>query len=276
MEYVFEPNERVRPPFRSYVDDLWERRQFLTALARSELRGARSSTLLGELWGVIDPIFQAGIYFFLITLFRGGGASPEENRERLALLVGCIFLFTFGQSAVTDGSRSILKAQGLMLNSTFPRALLPLASVYRSLLQLGPALVIYAVFHLLLRQPVGVGVATLPLLFAIQVVLCTGMALLFATFTVFLRDTTNLLAYAMRVLFFATPVLYPVSLLSPTTRTVMLANPFYPLFHSYQEVIVGGTPDPLMVLLAMGWAALFAVAGYRVFVSHERSFALRL
>lgn len=276
VEYVFEPNERALPPIREYFEELWERRRFLVALAKSELRGARSSTWLGELWGVLDPVFMAAIYYFLITLLRGAGATQAENEQRLAIMVGCIFLFSFTQSAITDGGRSILKHQGLMLNSTFPRALLPLTSVYRAMLQLVPALAIYAVFHAVLHQPVGIGVFMLPFLFVVQVVMATGLAFVFATLTIFLRDTTNLLGYLMRILFFATPILYPVSFLSSSLQTIMLVNPFYGLFASYQAVITGGTPDLFLVLHATAFATLFIVIGYRVFVSNERTFALRL
>ena len=59
---VFEPNALDLPPLREYVAELWARRRFLVELAESEVRGLRSSTLLGELWTLADPLFQATIY----------------------------------------------------------------------------------------------------------------------------------------------------------------------------------------------------------------------
>jgi ABC-type polysaccharide/polyol phosphate export permease len=277
VTYVFEPNDKSRPPFRQYVNDLWERRRFMIAMAEAELRGPRSTMLLGELWAVIDPIFQAAIYYFLINLIRGGAEGGVSGQQRLALMVGCIFLFNFSSTVVQDGGRSILKAKGLMLNSTFPRALLPLSSLYKALIELLPAVCIYILFHLLLRMPAGPGLFLLPLVFLIQVTVSLGLALIFATLTVFFRDTTNILSYLMRIFFFATPIIYPVGTVPEGLRPIAtVLNPFFGLFSAYQEIILGNVPTVAQLLPATVWAIGSIIIGYRIFVSHERNFALHL
>ncbi|MEZ5179779.1 MAG: hypothetical protein R2746_16295 [Acidimicrobiales bacterium] len=72
---------------------------------------------------MIDPLFQAAIYWFLITMIR---SSPSQDTTyRLTILISGIFLFTFSSTVVSGGGRSIIRNKGLMLNSTFPRILLP-------------------------------------------------------------------------------------------------------------------------------------------------------
>jgi teichoic acid transport system permease protein len=274
VEYVFEAHSVSLPTVREYLNDLWERRQFIRALAKAELRGTHTNTILGELWSIIDPLFQAAIYFFIVTIIRGG--SSADPLGYATLIIAGVFLFNFTRIALNDGGRSILNAKGLMLNSTFPRALLPISECYKGLLEFAPSVVLYAIIHVATGRPIGQGVFLLPLLFLLQVAMSVGMAFLIATATVYVRDTVNLLNYLLRILIFVTPVIYPVSGLSPTLKTILSVNPLFPLFSAYQTILLGGLPTAGQVMITFFWAVFFLVVGYRVFVTHERAFALRL
>jgi len=272
VEYVFEPHSAEMPALRPYLSDLWERRSFIGEMARAEIRGKRSSAVIGQLWAVLDPMFQAAIYFFLITVLRGGNRGKAE----LCALIFCVFMFSLTMTALNKGGRSILSGKSLMLNSTFPRAMLPLASIYEGLVSLIPAMCVYAVLHLVCQQPIGAGIATLPLLLAIQTVLNIGFAMLIATITVFVRDMTNALTYVTRILMFTTPVIYSTATLSPTLQRILAFNPFFALFVCYRAVVAGGMPPGGSLLQAIGWAIIIFAIGTRAFLSHERAFAMRL
>lgn len=273
VEYVFEPHSSAMPPVRRYLQDAWDRRHFVVAMAKADLRGPRSRTGLGELWAIADPLFQAGIYWFLLSTIRSNGS---DQTERLTILVSGIFLFTFTSTVLGGGGRSIIRNKGLMLNSTFPRILLPATEIYKGLLDLGPYLAVYAVIHLLLGGPIGPGLFVLPLLLVLQILISSGLALIFATLTVFVSDMSNLLDYIMRVLFFTTPILYPVADLPSLAVTLLKINPFFALFAAYQAVVTGGVPGFDLIAQAMFWAVVTCYFGFRLFVSRERAFALRL
>jgi teichoic acid transport system permease protein len=275
VEYVFEAHSTDRPPAREYVRDLWARRQFLRTLAKARIRGEQSNTFMGELWGVLDPLFQAAIYMFLVTVIRGGRGGPDVWSTATMIISG-VFFFNYTRAALNDGGRSILNSKGLMLNSSFPRALLPLAEIYKGLLEFAPSIALYAVIHLVTQRPIGQGVFLLPLLFLLQTAMGIGIAFLVATATVYVRDTVNLLNYVTRILIFVTPVIYPASSLAPPLRALLSLNPLFPLFAAYQAIVLGGVPSVGQVFLTAFWAVLFLVVGYKVFVSHERAFALRL
>lgn len=272
--YVFEAGGASMPPVREYLAEAWERRHFVTSMAKADLRGPRSRTALGELWAVLDPLFQAGIYWFLInTIRRGGTADPTE---RLTILISGIFLFTFINTVVNQGGRSIIRNKAMMLASTFPRILLPATEIYKGLLDLGPSLAVYALIHVLIGAPIGPGLLVVPLLLFFQLLISTGVALIFATLTVYVRDMSNVLNYVMRILFFATPILYPVSLLPGVAATVLQVNPFFALFACYQAAFLGGLPPIGYLLQSAAWSVVLVIVGFRTFVSRERGFALRL
>lgn len=274
VEYVFEPHSVGLPPVRAYLVDLWERRRFMAALAKAELKGPRSNTFAGQMWAVLDPCFQAAIYWFMIVVIRGGAQTNQT--EYLTVLIASVFLFNYTRIALNEGGRSIIKSKGLLLNSTFPRALLPLAMVYKGLLEMMPSAAIYLAIHLAFQRPIGQGIVVLPLLFLAQTGMNIGLALIFATLTVYVRDVSQLLTYITRVLMFTTPVIYQVKTLPPNIRAVLVYQPLFPLFASYQEIIAGRMPATGMVLQSLAWSIGFLLVGGRLFLSHERAFALRL
>lgn len=270
--YVFDATRRGAPALRPYLRSLWERRHFMVELARADLRARRSNTILGGLWSVLDPLFQAGIYYMLFTIIQQGNRPTEF----LHVLIGGIFLLQLVLGALTDGARSIRGGKYLMLNSAFPRALLPLTTVCRGVMSFGPAVFVYALFHVLLGSPYGWGLALLPVLFVLQVVLMIGIALLVSTIVVFFQDAGNAVQYVGRILFFTTPVIYPVTFLPDDLRAWLAWQPLFALFASYQEILDGGVPDLTLLVQVPLWAIAFLVVGATVFLRHEREFALRV
>jgi len=272
IEYVFEADAPSATPLVPYIKALWERRRFMLEMARAELRGRQSSTILGRLWGVLDPLLQAGIYYLVFTIIRQG-ARPTDF---LHVLIAGIFLFQLALSAITEGGRSIRNSKSLMLNSTFPRALFPITAVCRGVMKLAPAVPVYAAFHIGLRAPVDWGLLLLPMLFVVQAVLMVGLALLVSTLVVFFRDASNAVQYIGRVLFFTTPVIYPLEAIPEGIRDALSWQPFFALFAAYQEIFGGDMPEPGLLVQAALWATFILIVGTRVFRRHERELAIRL
>jgi teichoic acid transport system permease protein len=207
-----------------------------------------------------------------------GGQGGRGTAEGLLLLIGCLFLFDFTRIALTDGARAVTSGRALLMNSSLPRALLPVTAIYKGLLELIPAGLVYLVIFLAFGQTIGPGVVFLPLIVAIHTAMNLGLALIFATLSVYIRDVANMLSYFTRVLLFVTPVLYPVSFLStyPAIERVLIFNPLFPVFAAYQEIITGGAPTIGQVVLSIFWAALLLTAGTYLFLSRERAFALHI
>jgi teichoic acid transport system permease protein len=272
VEYVFEAGIAASTPLVPYVKDVWERRRFIVELARAGVRGKQASTILGRLWGVIDPLFQALLYFLLFTIIRRGGRPIDF----LPILIAGFFLFGLATSALTEGGRSIRSSRNFMLNSTFPRAVFPITSVYAAIIRFAPAVFVYAAFHIVLGAPTTRALLLLPVMFAIQLVMMLGLALLASTTVALWADAGNAIQYVSRILFFTTPVIFPLATIPPGIRDVLFWQPFWALFESYQEIFGGEVPELGQVLLAVVWAVFFLVVGTRFFLRHERELAMRL
>lgn len=271
IEYVFEPSSTNMLPLGEYLRSLWERRQFILALARSDNRKMRSNSALGGLWSVLDPLIQSLLYFVLYTTIRGG-----KNMDFLPVIIGGFLMFRLALSAMSDGGRSLKQSKGLVLNSTFPRALFPITTVCKGVLMMPPAIAVMVLFNIALGPTLGWSVLMFPLLFALQLVMMVGLALLIATIVVYFKDADNAVQYMIRLMFFITPVIYPVSLLSDNLQAVLAWQPYFTLFASYQAILSGAWPSLWQLAQVALWAVVTLAIGLRVFRRYEHEFAIRL
>jgi ABC-type polysaccharide/polyol phosphate export permease len=270
---VYEPHARGLPPLRRYVRQLWGRREFIWELARTELRAKHLNTVFGQAWTVLNPLLLAGVYFLLIGVLLGG---PRATREYLALLVGGLFFYYYTRNALNFGTKSVVGGGKLVMNTAFPRALLPVSAALTALLTFLPTVAVWVVIHLALGQPAGVGWLLIPVLLLIQTTFNLGAAMALAALQVYFRDTENFLPYFLRIWLYLSPVLWTIGHVPEAVRPWLHLNPLFPLFAALQEVLFGRVPSVGLLAAAAAWAVGLFLLGGLFFVSREREFAVRI
>ncbi len=271
--HVYEPHKVGLPPIGSYVRELWKRREFALELAKTNLRAQHFNTVFGQLWLIINPILLAGVYFILVDILRSGSRGDEF----FAHLMAGLFAYYFVQQSLQQGVRSVVSGGRLILNTAFPRALLPIASVITAFMRFLPTLLIYIPVHLVSGLPVGPELLWLIPIALILLVFAMGMTMLVAAGQVYFRDLKSFLPYATRIWLYSTPILYYAREVPDRYDWILSVNPLAPMITSWSTVIDEGKAPPLDdMLLATGWAiGIFLVAAV-FFVSREREFAVRL
>jgi teichoic acid transport system permease protein len=272
--HVFVPHSVGLPPLRSYARELWRRREFALELARTKLREQNFDTVFGQLWLVLNPMLLALVYFILVDILR---ASDSRNSEFFAHLVAGLFAFMIIHNATTVGVRSVTKGGRLILNSAFPRALLPLSAVITSFMRFVPTFVIYVPIHLASGLPVNANqLWVLPIL-ALLLLVASGLAMLVAAAQVYFRDLSNFLPYALRIWLYVSPVLYYADEVPQRYKWLLDVNPVGGLLTAWSDVLnAGHAPQLESMLLGLAWGiGLFLAAGL-FFLSREREFAVRL
>jgi ABC-type polysaccharide/polyol phosphate export permease len=270
---VYEPHPIGLPPLRPYLRAVWQRRHFALELARTNLRVQHFNTALGQLWLVVNPLLLGFIYFLLVDIVRAGSRGPEF----LAHLMLGLFAFRFVSDSVSQGARSVVGGGRLILNTAFPRTLLPLASVMTSFMRFVPTLLVYGVMHVIAGLPVGLHLLWAIPIFALLAVFATGAAMLVATAQVYFRDLRNFLPYLTRIWLYVSPILYYAHEVPSRFKPIVEANPLYPLLTSLSDVVNGGgSPSAGLLLWGLASAVVAFVAGGLLFISREREFAVRL
>jgi len=272
---VYESTATGMPPLRPYLTELWGRRRFIWHLARSDLKAEHYDSAIGQLWVILDPLLLAAVYFLLRTVVRPAGAGAVRN-EIIAHLVWAVFMFTFMSNAMMAGARSLLNGRGLIMNAAFPRAVLPITAMIKSVFDFLPTVLVYFAFHLVLGQPFGLALFALPLIIVILTLMGLGLGLLFAPLMVFYRDTAGFLPYVTKVWLYVTPVLYFVREIPPALLIYLRFNPLYPSFAALEQIFNAQWPSPTYLLAASAWAIGFFLVGAVAFLARERDFAVRL
>jgi teichoic acid transport system permease protein len=272
------PHRAGLPPLIPYFRELWHRRAFSAELSKATMRGANTSTFFGQAWLVLNPLLLAAVYYLLVAIIRG-----ENNPAFFAHLTLGLFAFNLVSTAITSGSTSVTTSGKLLMNTPFPRLLIPLSTVRTAFFRFLPTVPVYFVFHLLFLTNVWNLKMLLSLYFlGTMIVFAMGAAAFFAALQVYFRDTSSFLPFFVRIWMYLSPVLWApehvAGRFSPLLLTLIALNPMYSMLGGYSQLIQdpSGFPPLYMWVSAAAWSLAVAAGGFLFFISREREFTVRL
>jgi ABC-type polysaccharide/polyol phosphate export permease len=250
-------------------------RGLIQSLVARELKARYRGSVLGFFWSFVNPLLLLAIYSFVFTTIM---PARVEGVQPYALFMLCgILPWTWFAASLTEASGSLISGGNLIKKVLFPAEVLPIVSVLANMVHFVLALPIVVFFLVLYRHPPDVAdLAWFPAAVAVQLVFTTGLALVLSALTVHFRDIRDILANALTLWFFSTPIIYPWFLeeVEPY-RLFFNVNPFTHLAISYQEILF--FPGPMghwRWLLALAVAAMGVfLAGYWLFDRLRDSFA---
>ena len=271
------PHRAGLPPVVPYFRELWHRRAFAAEMSKAVMRGSNTSTFFGQLWLILNPLLLAGVYYLLVTVIRG-----QHDPAFFTHLTLSLFAFNLVSTSINSGSTSVTSSGKLLMNTPFPRLLIPLSAVRTAFFRFLPTVPVYFVFHLIFLTNVWHPKMLLALYFLGTMVLFgMGCAAFFATLQVYFRDTSSFLPYFVRVWMYLSPVLWKPEriehILSPTVSTLMQLNPMYSMLGGYTRLLQTSEFPPLYMWVTAGaWSLVVAAIGFLFFMSREREFTVRL
>jgi len=271
--HVYLPHKVGLPPMRHYLSLVWKRREFALELSRTTMRAKHFDTAFGQLWLLLNPLLLGSVYFLLVDLIR----RHPRPLSFFAHLLGGLFLYQVLQTGATEGSNSVVRGGGLILNTAFPRSLLPLASMATSFKRFVPTLAIWAIIHI-----ASGGGFTVYMLWSIPIVamvtvFSTGVAMFCGAAQVYFRDLSSFLPYLLRIWMYISPILYYWDDVPKHIQHWLLLNPMASMLASWSDVLQKQQAPPLnLMLIGTGWAVFGLVFGALFFISRERDFAVRI
>jgi teichoic acid transport system permease protein len=269
---VYVPHRIGIPPLGPYLAELWRRRDFAIEMSRMGLRAQHYGTAFGMLWLLLGPLCLGAVYFILVDILRGGHHPPGF----FAHLLGGVFAYQLFAESVRRSAASVTSGGKLILNTAFPRALLPLSEVITSVMRFIPMMLLYAVIHLISGITVNLNTLWALAVFVEILVFATGLSLLFAALQVYYRDVKEFLPYLMRVWLYMSPVLWYADKVPHGYEWLLYVNPLGGMLTAWSEALAGDPVGGRWLLLGAGWAVIGLLVGFFFFVSREREFAVRL
>jgi len=234
----------------------------LWLMSVTEFRRTYFGTVLGYVWSLIRPLMLFAVLLFVFThVFRVGS---EKAPEYPVLLLLGIVLFTFFQEATTNAVTSVVAQEGVVRKTQFPRLVIPTTVVLTAFFNLCLNLVVVLIF-ILAR---GIDPMWTWLLFPVALlalfVLTTAVSMLLSVLYVRFRDVAIIWTVLAQVLFYATPVLYPIEIFeNQTYERLLFINPLAPIFEQVRVWVIEPNA-PTATEVVGGWVHLVPAAAFFV------------
>lgn len=250
--------------------ELWHYRELLYFLAWRDVKIRYKQTLLGVAWAVLQPLLTMLMFWILFGRLAGikSDGIPYPIFAFTALL-----LWTFFSNAVTTSSNSLVGSSNLITKVYFPRMIIPMASVGAGLLDLlisFPLLVVLALYY---GVPLRWTILMAPLIVLLTMLLAVGVGMWLSALNVKYRDVRYAVPFVVQLWLFASPIIYPSSMLPDRWRWLLRLNPLTGIIEGFRASFFGRQFDwaalGVSVAITVGILVYSAYAFRRV----ERSFA---
>lgn len=249
---------------------LYHYRALLATLTGRELTARYRGSVLGWAWSLANPVILLLVYTFVFTYVfdsRGVGVDPYA----LFLVTG-LMPWIWIQGSLLEGSGALLANSALIRKATFPSELLAfvptLANLVHFLLTVPVVAAAIVAARLMGYEVSGPAALLLPVIVLLHLPMIAGLSIGLAALNTHFKDVKDLLANALTVLFFTTPILYTLDMIGGHPALVRLVawNPMSPHIRAYQAVLFHGTvPGPALWLAMVVTSLLAWTAGTWLF-----------
>ncbi len=264
----------VIKPSKSWVPldlmDLWRYRDLLLILTERDIKIRYKQTILGALWAIIQPLFTMLIF----TLFFGklAGIASDGIPYPIFAYAG-LLPWTFFSNAVTNSGNSLIGNSNLITKVYFPRMIIPTASVASGLLDFAIAFVLLVFLMIYYQVGLTLNLLILPLLVILTSLLAIGIGMWMSALNVKYRDIRYALPFLIQLGMFATPIIYPTSLVPEKWRWAMALNPLSGQIEAYRSAFFGKPFDWTSLAISASVTLVIVVYSAYNFKRMEKEFA---
>jgi len=252
------------------LKQLWRFRSLTWNLTIKEYQLRYRQTGLGIVWAIIPPLVMLG---GATVVFHQVAGIQTAGVPYAVFAFSALAPWTLLANSITQGVPSVLQTPLIVSKFAFPRAVLPLAMIGISLLDLAIASLLFIVFAYVMGHGLALTALWFPLLLLIELVLAVGIVLLGSALNVFARDIALLVPLLVQSWLLLTPVLYPLKAVPSALRQWYVLNPMTGLSESFRgALILGHSPDLGLLTPSIVGSVALAVIGVWYFAATEKHF----
>jgi len=268
----------IRPKNKLFDIDfkeIWDYRDLFSMFVKRDIITQYKQTILGPIWFFIQPALTTIMY---MVVFAGiAGISTDGLPEPLFYLAG-IVCWQYFADCLNKTSTTFTTNQAIFGKVYFPRLIVPLSTVASNLVRMGIQILLFvAVYVYYIFQGVSISpniyILLLPVLVLMLAGLSLGFGIIISSLTTKYRDLTILFTFIVQLWMYATPVIYPLSTMSPQRQMIMAINPITSIIETFKYGTMGvGTFNWGMLSYSMGFMIILLAIGIVVFNKVQRSF----
>lgn len=268
------PHLRIRPS-RGWsalkLREVWEYRELLYFLVWRDVKVRYKQTALGVMWVVLQPLATTIVF----TLIFGNLAKmPSENLPYAVFAMAGLLPWNYFAGAIGKGGSSLVGSANLISKVYFPRLIIPVSGVLGGLVDFAITFLLLVALMLFYGYPPTLSWLLLPFFLLMAIATALGVSLWLSALNVQYRDVGYLIPFLVQLWFFATPVVYPSSLVPAPWSLLLALNPMAGVVDGFRWALFGSTaaPGPL-ILVSIAVVIVTLVSGLFVFKRMERTFA---
>jgi lipopolysaccharide transport system permease protein len=257
--------------FSLRLGEVWRFRELLGFLVWRDIKVRYQQTALGAAWAIIQPAAMAAVF---TLLFSRVAKLPSEGVPYSVFVLSGLVVWTYFSSALSAGAMSLVTNANLVTKVYFPRLIAPLSALVGPLVDFLLALVVLGVLMAITGvAPDARAPLALPFV-ALAFLTVLGATLWLAAINVRYRDVRYVLPFLLQLWMYATPVVYPASVVPESLRWLFALNPLSSAVAGFRWAVLGaGDLNAGHIGLSAGVATIVAVGGLAYFRKVERAFA---
>lgn len=253
----------------SHLHTLWSYKDLIIRLAWSDFKLRYKSSALGFIWSLLEPLLMLVVLYEVFTnLMR-----VQVPHYQLFLLLG-IIIWNFLDRGTSMSIWGITGKPSLVQKVYFPRDILVISSCTTALMMSLLELVVLVVFMAIFRVMPSIYIAYFPFVFLFEFLITLGLSLALSALNVYFRDTQFIWRVVMQIGFYATPILYPITIFPPTLQRLGMLNPMASIVTMLRDcTLYGRAPDLSSLAYVMVFSFIVLFIGYAIFDRMEPKFA---
>lgn len=242
--------------------------EMIKSWTRKELKTRYKGSFLGFLWTFVNPLLQLVVYSIIFPFIM------KFSQENYAMFMFVALVpWNFFTASLQGSSGLIIWNDSLVTKVYFPREVLPIAYTLSGLCNMVFSYMIVFPMLVIFGVPLTWNLLWLPVLFAIQTILCLGLAFVVSSINVYFRDLENLIAVGVLALYFLSPVMYDISAIPQKFHKFMYINPMTSLLVMYRDVAFRGLPaDPRSLVYSLVYSLAICIIGWKIFIVLQKKF----
>lgn len=274
-DYIInKPPVIVIRPMKGWVPidlrELWEYRELLYSFISRDIKVRYKQTALGAAWAVIQPLFMMIVF----TLAFGKLAKiPSEGLPYPLFSYAALLPWTLFAEGITRSTNSMISNSNIMTKVYFPRLIMPISGILSPLVDFTIAFVILLGMMLYYGFTPTINVLFLPAFILLGLATSLGVGLWLSALNVQYRDFQYTVPFLIQMWLFASPVVYPSSLLPEPYRTLFGLNPMAGVIEGFRWALLGTAPPSYLIAVSALMVVALLVSGAFYFKRMEKTFA---
>jgi lipopolysaccharide transport system permease protein len=270
-----EPIEYTIRPSNKWLlngKELWQYRELFYFFTWRDIKIKYKQTALGFIWAILQPLLMMTIF----TVFFGRALNiPSQNISYPVYVYSGLLVWNIFSSGLTNSSNSMINNSSIIKKIYFPRLIIPVASILVAFFDFLMAFILFGPLLIFYKQDVlWFALFIWPIAIFVSMMATLGLGAWLAALNVKYRDFRYVIPFLVQVLFFLTPVLYPISLIKyPSLQSLLVCSPMYAAIELFRFPLTGVTPDSYFLCSSLLSNVIFLLLGIFYFNKTEDFFA---